>query len=100
MEMLRALSGRSHEVVTGLALLAPGRRKLCASEKTRVFFRKLSEGEIADYVRGGEPLDKAGSYAVQGAAAAFVGRIEGDYDNVVGLPLVLLDSMLKKIQSP
>ncbi len=94
--MLRGLSGRAHRVVTGLALLGPGREgPRLAAEATRVRFRKLSEGEIRDYVATGEPLDKAGAYGIQGRAGAFVSRIEGCYFNVVGLPLARLSAMLE-----
>ncbi len=85
--MLRALSGRRHRVWTGLALLDP--RLRCGwrvAVVTAVWMRRLRPEDIAAYVAGGEPLDKAGAYAIQGGAAPFVVRIEGDYDNVVGLP--------------
>jgi septum formation protein len=88
--MLKSLSGRSHTVHTGVCLvdLAPPPREATAFvEATKVFFRRLGEDEIRAYVATGEPLDKAGAYGIQGAAGAFVRRIEGDYCNVVGLPL-------------
>lgn len=85
-EMLAALSGRAHEVLTGIAWCKAG-REFSAVVKTRVFFAPLSEEAIARYVDTGEPLDKAGAYAVQGRAAVFVERIEGSFSNVVGLPL-------------
>lgn len=84
---LELLSGRSHEVITGVILLQ-GAREVCFSETTRVFFRELSPGEIGYYVDAFRPLDKAGAYAIQewiGVRA--VERIEGDYYNVVGLPV-------------
>ena len=91
--MLRRLSGRAHQVLTGVALRAPrGRRAGVAS--TRVFFRPLSPEEVAWYVAGGEPADKAGGYAIQGRASRFVTRIEGSYANVVGLPVELVDRLL------
>ncbi len=87
-EMLAFLAGRTHLVLTGVALL-PIHRAMPTlfCETTRVRFRKLSPAEIKAYVASGEPLDKAGAYGIQGGAAAFVTRIEGDYSNVVGLPL-------------
>jgi septum formation protein len=84
-EMLETLSGREHRVITGVALAGPVRDG-CAVE-TRVTFRRLSAAEIAWYVATGEPLDKAGAYAVQGAGGAWVERIDGSVSNVVGLPL-------------
>lgn len=95
--MLQELSGVVHEVVTGVALIAPGApRRAVAHERTRVFFRTLSAQEIADYVASGEPLDKAGAYAIQGLAGRFVTRIEGCYFNVMGLPLALVDRLLRE----
>lgn len=89
--MLRGLSGKWHEVLTGVALARAedGERRV-AHERTRVRFAEMSEREIAQYVATGEPLDKAGAYAVQGGAALFVEAIEGDYWNVVGLPVRLV----------
>lgn len=84
--MLRALSGTAHEVWTGVSIVGPHESRSIAV-CTRVIFRGLSDGEIARYVAGGEPRDKAGAYAIQGGAAGFVTRIEGSYTNVVGLPL-------------
>ena len=97
--MLRLLSGSSHEVITGLFLLdaASGLMEKGYS-KTTVWMKNLSEVEINDYVEGGEPLDKAGAYGIQGSAALFVDRIEGCYFNVVGLPLSLLYEMIQKLQ--
>jgi septum formation protein len=92
--MLRLLSGRSHQVTTAVCLAAPGFEDT-RSETTRVFLRKLSEKEIRDYVASGEPMDKAGAYAVQGSASRFVSRIEGCYFNVVGLPVPLVYRMLR-----
>ncbi|MCK5845241.1 MAG: septum formation inhibitor Maf [Victivallales bacterium] len=84
--MLRSLSGRTHEVMTGVCLRFPDRTD-CFHVETRVTFRTLSEKEIVDYVSTGEPMDMAGAYAIQGGAAKMVRRIEGSYSNVVGLPL-------------
>lgn len=96
-EMLEMLSGSTHQVITGLALVdvETGRESL-AHEVTTVNFRKLEAEEIAAYVATGEPLDKAGSYGIQGLGAVLVTGIEGCYFNVVGLPLVRLGMMLKE----
>ena len=92
-EMLRSLSGRTHRVRTGLCV-RKGDRVLTHAECTSVIFRELSDAEIEAYVRTGEPMDKAGAYGVQGRGALLVRRIEGDYYNVMGLPLVRLSTML------
>lgn len=85
--MLRALSGRAHEVLTGVAVVtATGERSVV--ETTRVWMSRLTEDEIAWYVASGEPRDKAGAYAIQGLASRFIPKIEGSYSNVVGLPVV------------
>ncbi|MGM9570524.1 MAG: Maf family protein, partial [Phascolarctobacterium sp.] len=91
--MLARLSGRSHQVLTGVAVRYKGKEiaQVCA---TKVFFRELTEAEIAAYVASGEPLDKAGAYGIQGKGALLVEKIEGCYNNVVGLPLTMLYSML------
>lgn len=95
--MLEALSGRSHRVVTGVALVCLSRGiKETAHEETAVAFRPLEAREIESYVAGGEPYDKAGAYAVQGKAGLFVEAVEGDYDNVVGLPLKMVARMLEE----
>ncbi len=95
--MLRLLSGRRHEVMTGVALRTAAGAHVEA-EITSVDVRALSEREIAAYVATGEPLGKAGAYAIQGRAARFVPRIEGCYFNVVGLPLSRLTRMLEELQ--
>jgi septum formation protein len=91
--MLRFLSGKRHYVYTGVALLS-GAQELLGYERTAVTFRALSGPEIKRYVSTGEPLDKAGAYAIQGLGGALVGRVEGCYTNVVGLPLPRLLAML------
>lgn len=91
--MLRELSGKTHQVITGVALARAGQCETFA-EITDVCFRELSDEEIAAYVASGEPLDKAGAYGIQGAAGTFVDHIEGDYDNVVGLPVARLERTL------
>ena len=93
--MLARLAGRTHEVVSGLCLIGDGWEEL-EHEVTRVSFRRLSEQEIARYVSGGEWHGRAGAYAIQGLGAALVERIEGDYLNVVGLPVALLVRLLAK----
>lgn len=95
--MLRRLSGRVHEVHTGLALVRrPGVWERIVEEVSRVTFAKLSDGEIESYINTGEPFGKAGAYAVQGIAGRYITRIEGCYFNVVGLPLARLYSMLRE----
>ena len=94
-EMLRLLSGRTHHVLTGLALIGrPEGRILTHVESTRVVIRELRTGEIDWYVDSGEPYDKAGGYGIQGRAAVFVDSLEGCYFNVVGLPLAALWQLL------
>jgi len=95
-QMLKRLSGREHLVVTGICLkTATG--AVVDEETTRVRFVPLSDREIDDYVSSGEPLDKAGAYAIQGRASRFIDRIEGCYFNVVGLPIALVCKRLKRI---
>jgi septum formation protein len=95
-QMLQRLSGRTHEVITGVALVEPETaRRTVAHETTRVFFRPLEPQEMEDYVATGEPLDKAGAYAIQGGASRFVTRVEGCYFNVMGLPVALVDRLLR-----
>lgn len=93
--MLRKLSGEVHEVITGVALLAAGGVVL-AAERTKVFFRDLTDLEVEAYARSGEPMDKAGAYAIQGWASRWIWRIEGDYFNVVGLPVARVYQMLRE----
>ena len=94
--MLRRLSGRSHEVLTGVALHTRNAQQ-CDVESTRVTFRELTAAEVAWYVASGEPDGKAGGYAIQGRASRFVIRIEGSYTNVVGLPIALVDHLLRGV---
>jgi septum formation protein len=94
--MLGALSGAEHEVHTGVAVAAPGGEPDVRREITRVWLRELSEAELEAYVADGEGVGKAGGYAIQGLAAIFVERIEGDYTSVVGLPLSLTAGMLAR----
>jgi len=95
--MLRMLSGRTHQVITGVCLLAGGKCSV-ASETTSVTMSEISAKEISGYVASGEPMDKAGAYAIQGIASRWIPRIEGDYSNVVGLPVALVYRMLKDLQ--
>lgn len=100
MTMLAQLSGTSHEVVTGVALIdARTARTIVWAEATQVYFRKLHPTEIADYIATGESADMAGAYGIQGRGAAFVSRIDGCYFNVVGLPLASLVEYLSNFQS-
>jgi septum formation protein len=113
--MLRLLSGRAHEVTTAVSLIAPstfspstvpsgtvvpftvvpGTLAETRASTTKVYFRAIAEAEIQQYVAGGEPMDKAGAYAIQGGASRWTDRIEGEFSNVVGLPLSLVTEMLK-----
>lgn len=92
--MLRLLSGRTHRVITGVALVTAESTEV-AAEVTAVRFLTLSDEEIAAYIATGEPMDKAGAYAIQGRAARWIPRIEGDYFNVVGLPIALVSTLLE-----
>jgi septum formation protein len=91
--MLRLLSGRTHRVITGIALISATSTQV-AVETTAVTFLPLTDDDIAAYIATGEPMDKAGAYAIQGCAARWIPRIEGDYFNVVGLPISLVSSLL------
>lgn len=95
-QMLTALSGRSHEVYTGMAVLSGG-QVLTDAECTRVEFRALTAAEIEAYVATGEPMDKAGAYGIQGKACVFIKGIQGDYYNVVGLPVCALHGLLEAV---
>jgi septum formation protein len=94
--MLEKLSGNVHSVITGFTIIDTAtNKKITKSVETKVYFRRISGEEIDAYIGTGEPLDKGGSYAIQGIAALFVEKIEGDYFNVVGLPIAVLASELK-----
>jgi len=95
--MLRQLSGRSHHVITAVAVVT-ARSTEVAAEITAVRFLSLSDAEIESYIASGEPMDKAGAYAIQGRAARWIPRIEGCYFNVVGLPLALVTALLEPLQ--
>lgn len=99
-QMLKALSGKWHEVYTGLTLIDTlTGRCIQKADCTRVHFVELTDEEISAYVATKEPLDKAGAYGIQGIAGMFIDRIEGSYSNVVGLPMALVRSMLKEISA-
>jgi septum formation protein len=96
-KMLQMLNGKAHCVLTGFTIIDTGsNRALSRSVATRVYFKKLGRKEISSYVKSGEPLDKAGAYAIQGLGAALIDKIDGDFFNVVGLPLNALKANLKK----
>jgi septum formation protein len=97
--MLRLLSGRSHDVLTGVCLMRAGEIENCVvdHERTRVRFKALSDAEIRWYVSTGEPLGKAGAYGIQGRAAIFVEEIRGDYFNIAGLPIRLVYELAQRI---
>lgn len=97
--ILKALSGKTHRVITGLAVIDTETGKLLShTETTKVKMKKLPLKEINDYVKTGSPLDKAGAYGIQEIEAMFVERIEGDYDNVVGLPVGALLKLLRGLR--
>ena len=93
--MLHELSDAKHSVYTGVALVKDD-TVITKVVETKVWFRRLTDREIDDYVASGEPMDKAGAYGIQGKAAAFVDKINGSYTNVVGLPLSQVCKMLRK----
>ena len=96
--MLRLLSGRTHEVITGICLVAPNFEQVEA-EVTEVRFSPLTDAEIAAYIATREPMDKAGAYAIQGIASRWVERIDGCYFNVVGLPVPRVYRMLRRLEA-
>jgi septum formation protein len=93
--MLRLLSGREHQVITGVCSVVNAQPTV-SSETTFVTVSEITDQEIAEYVASGEPMDKAGAYAIQGLASRWIPRIEGDYSNVVGLPVALVWRMLRQ----
>ncbi|HEX6503450.1 MAG TPA: Maf family protein [Terriglobales bacterium] len=107
--MLRRISGRTHQVITGVCVITPAdltqvrpenleaRTEIVRSEVTSVSFASLSDEDIDFYVNTGEPMDKAGAYGIQGFASRWISRIEGDYFNVVGLPVALVYRMLREV---
>lgn len=95
LRMLTALSGRRHTVCTGVTV-RQGQRIMTRSASTDVYFRPATKAELRAYIQGGEPMDKAGAYGVQGKGALLVERIDGDFFNVMGLPVLLLSRMLQE----
>ena len=98
--MLRMLSGRTHQVCTGVTVISPSGKTLTGLDCTDVTFERLSEEEILSYVRSGEPMDKAGAYALQGRAGAWVSRLNGSDSSVIGLPLYLVRRLLISSRFP
>ena len=96
LRMLTLLSGRDHQVMTGMTVLRGNRQVVC-TEITDIHFRTLSEKEILSYIATGEPMDKAGAYGIQGGAALFAEKMVGDYYNVMGLPVCRLSQILREI---
>lgn len=99
-ETLRLLSGRTHQVFTGVTVVSPERKTFSAVDRSDVTFCPVPEEEILAYVAGGEPMDKAGSYAIQGGAALWVTRLEGSPSSVIGLPLHLVRELLLRAGYP
>jgi septum formation protein len=95
-QMLKSLSGRDHQVMTGVTVLK-GKHAITHTEVTHVTFRTLTDAEIDAYIATGEPMDKAGAYGIQGGAALFCEKLHGDYYNVMGLPVCRLGQLLKQI---
>ena len=98
--MLRLLSGRQHSVFTGVSVVDPRGRFLTGEDRSDVFFDDLSEADIDAYVASGEPMDKAGAYAIQGQAALWVRRVEGSPSGVIGLPLEVVRRLLSEAGFP
>lgn len=92
--MLRMLSGSTHEVVTGVVVRGPDGTLASGAATTKVTFREITDAEIDAYIRTGDPLDKAGGYGIQGRAKAFVSKVEGPMDNVIGLPMEVVKKLL------
>ena len=92
-QMLTRLANKKHEVITGIAIIRSDGKIFTASEVTEVFFGEMTAEEIREYVSTGEPLDKSGSYALQGGATKFIEKIHGDWSNVVGLPIYRLKKL-------
>ena len=98
-EMLAALSGKTHSVITGFTIIdADENRVVSQSVETKVYMKRLTPAEIDAYVKSGEPLNRAGAYAIQGLGSVLIDKIEGDYFNVVGLPLSALTENLKEFE--
>ena len=95
--MLRQLSGRMHHVITGVCILSPGKDKIVFHDNSCVTFHELSDLEITEYIQSGEPMDKAGSYGVQGKGAFLINKIDGDFYSVMGLPISQVYRILKEL---
>ena len=96
LKMLTALQGRRHTVCTGVTV-RQGEKMLTCAQSTDVYFRPADRAELLAYIRSGEPMDKAGAYGIQGLASIFVDKLDGDYYNVMGLPLCALGNLLKQL---
>jgi septum formation protein len=94
--MLKSLTGKTHKVITGIAVVFPGPKVISGITVTKVKMKKVSDREILDYVKSGRPLDKAGAYGIQEIEEIFIDKIEGDHDNVVGLPVRQLQKILSR----
>ena len=92
--MLRLLSGRTHQVFTGVTVVSPSGDLFTEADRSDVTFCPVPEEEILSYVRSGEPMDKAGAYAIQGRASLWISHVEGSFSSVIGLPLFLVRSLL------
>lgn len=92
--MLKSLAGKWHRVITGIAVIFPGNKIVSDVATTRIKMKKVSENEILDYVNSGRPLDKAGAYGIQEIEELFIDKVDGDYENVVGLPVYKLEKLL------
>ena len=92
--MLKSLAGKTHQVITGIAVIFPGGKTVSSAAVTRIRMNKVSDREILAYVNSGRPLDKAGAYGIQEIEGIFIDKVTGDYDNVVGLPVRLLRKIL------
>ena len=98
LEMLRTLNGTQHAIITGVTIMQASQSKVITfAEETKVFFKKVSDQELIDYVATGEPLDKAGAYALQEKGSFLIDHIEGDVDNAIGLPVVKIGVILNEI---
>lgn len=95
--MLNMLSGKAHSVHTGISVILNG-KEINLTDSARVFFRDIDEEELDDYIRSGDPFDKAGAYGIQGKAGAFVERIEGDFFSIMGLPICAVTKALKELK--
>jgi septum formation protein len=95
--MLKSLAGKTHKVITGIAVIFHGSKTVSGTAVTKVKMKKVSDREIMDYVNSGRPLDKAGAYGIQEIEEIFIDKIEGDYNNVVGLPVGQLQKILARV---